>query len=332
MFADRYGWNSKAKSAIELQLEDFGNHSVGRVRRSERDWDLVEIEGGPVNCERRLGSFGNYVEPAVGDWVLVSKDNTQEPPQHVIRTISERQNNIERRRSQPGAIRSQAIAANIDTLALVVGLDQGLNQTRLIRSVILALNADAKPALILTKSDTVSEKKLDKALRLAEAVDHLDSVFVVNSFNQDQVEPIYSYLAKDEPTTVALMGASGAGKSTLINSLCGTELETQEVRKQDSRGRHTTTFREMHPFAEVSAIIDTPGIRAIGMWDAEHGIAKYFNSIYTAMEQCEYSRCTHTGEQGCGISEAVSAGSVTQESLELWKALIEENSETTQDR
>ena len=109
MFADRYGWNSKAKSAIELQLEDFGNHSVGRVRRSERDWDLVEIEGGPVNCERRLGSFGNYVEPAVGDWVLVSKDNTQEPPQHVIRTISERQNNIERRRSQPGAIRSRRL-------------------------------------------------------------------------------------------------------------------------------------------------------------------------------------------------------------------------------
>ena len=124
------------------------------------------------------------------------------------------------------------------------------------------------------------------------------------------------------------MGASGAGKSTLINALCGTEIETQQVRKQDSRGRHTTTFREMHTFANQSAIIDTPGIRAIGLWDAEIGISKYFTQITEALKSCEYSRCTHSGEDGCGLAALIDSGQIEQSEYELWAELQEENSET----
>ncbi len=331
MFSQSYGWNPATKEAVESLQESFPERLVGRVRRSERDWDVVETSDGPVNCERRLGSFGDYIEPGVGDWVLVSEDSTQEPPQFIIDTVIDRQNEILRRRSQPGAVRSQAIATNIDTLGLVVGLDQGLNKSRLIRSIILALNAEATPTLILTKADAVKQKKITKALRIVDEVDHLDTVFVIDSFNPEQIKPVYEAFAGSEPTTVALMGASGAGKSTLINSLCGTELETQEVRKQDSRGRHTTTFREMHPFAEQSAIIDTPGIRAIGLWKAEHGISEYFHEITNAIQNCEFSRCTHAGEQGCGLDEALSQSQIDDESLDLWRALLEENSETTDD-
>lgn len=328
MFSQSYGWNPTFKAAVESSQESFPGRLVGRVRRSERDWDVVETNNGQVSCERRLGAFGEYVEPAVGDWVLISEDSTQEPAQFIIDTVLSRQNEILRRRSQPGAIRSQAIATNIDILGLVVGLDQGLNKTRLIRSVILALNAGATPTLILTKKDAVKRRKIDKALGIVEEVDHLDTVFVIDSFDTEQIKPLNQYLAEDEPTTIALMGASGAGKSTLINALCGTKLETQEVRKQDSRGRHTTTFREMHPFAERSAIIDTPGIRAIGLWNAEVGIARYFHRIGEATSQCEFSRCTHNGEQGCGLDLALEQGTIDHESLELWKALLEENVET----
>ena len=117
-----HGWNEFAEESIKAAQANVPNSQAGRVRRSERDWDVVETTSGPVQCERRLGYFAPYIEPAVGDWVLVTEDKTQEPFQFVISSIAERRNEIARRRSNPGAIRKQSLATNIDTVAIVVGL------------------------------------------------------------------------------------------------------------------------------------------------------------------------------------------------------------------
>ncbi len=301
---------------------------IGRVTRIERDWDLVATKDGIIRCERRLSATLGIVEVAVGDWVSVKVDEEQTPPAPVICELLLRRNEVKRKRSSAGEARAQIIASNVDICCIVVGLDSGLNANRLARSLIMVLDSQAQPILVLTKADEASPRKLEKTMKLAKHVSESLEVFAINAKDQTSIAPLKKILTQTDQTT-ALVGASGAGKSTLMNSLSGLEVAvTQQVRKGDFRGRHTTTFKELLPLSSGSVIIDTPGIRSVGLWQADQGIEAYFWPIYEAAANCAYSRCAHNNEVGCGVTAAISEGTFDQGFLDLWRDLDKESSET----
>ena len=216
----------------------------------------------------------------------------------------------------------QVVAANIDTVFLCMSLNNDFNLRRLERYVSIAWNSGAVPVVVLTKADLCSnlEHKLFEVSSVAEGVD----VLVTNTINQDGYEEIYSYLT--EGKTIAFIGSSGVGKSTLINCLLGEKhLDTNGLRNDD-KGRHTTTHRELILLPSGGMVIDTPGMRELGMWDAANGIDQTFADIEMLAQKCRFRDCTHSGnETGCAVQEAVECGELSIERFRSWQKLMNEN-------
>ena len=309
--------------AVEKSAERFADLTVSRVLSQEKGiYRLVSSQGeklGEISGKFHYDVQAKSEYPAVGDFVMA--DWNKGGGNAVIRHVLPRKSCFIRKAAGEKN-EEQVVAANIDTVFLCMSLNNDFNLRRLERYVSIAWNSGAVPVVVLTKSDLCKdpEHKLLEVSSVAAGVD----VLVTNTINQNGLDPLYPYLAGGK--TVAFIGSSGVGKSTLINCLLGEKhLDTNGLRNDD-KGRHTTTRRELILLPSGGMVIDTPGMRELGMWNAESGIDQTFSDIEKLAQGCRFRDCTHSGtEPGCAVQEAAERGELPIERLRSYQKLMNEN-------
>ncbi|MDX2438815.1 MAG: ribosome small subunit-dependent GTPase A [Acidobacteriota bacterium] len=300
MRIEDFGWNDRLRSLFGLVQP--GGLVPARVVRADRGAAKVETENGASAAviAGNLDPSGEAGPPAVGDWVaLDSCDGTR-----VIRAILPRTGALARRR--PGAAdHEQVVAANVDLVLIVESLERGPNPRRIERATALAWDGGAQPVVVLTKADICSDLEASIA-RAAEGAPFCD-VVPLSSVTGEGLDELAGRLVSG--TTAVLLGPSGVGKSTLTNRLLGEErLAVAEVRSGDAKGRHTTTSRELVVVPGGGCLIDTPGIRELGLWLDSGAVRLAFPEIEEAAENCRFGDCRHESEPGCAVLEAVELG------------------------
>jgi ribosome biogenesis GTPase / thiamine phosphate phosphatase len=250
---------------------------------------------------------------AVGDWILMP--NEGERPLRIL----ERET-VLIRKAAGKRTNDQTIAANVDTLFIVMSCDQDFNISRIERYLALALEAKITPVVILTKADLINDAY--KFKKEVEAVQNDLRVECVNAKDKESLISLKNLCS--EGHTIALVGSSGVGKSTLINSLTDAEQLTAEVSAEDGKGQHTTTSRSLHLLNDGGILIDTPGIRELQLSDCDTGIEDAFDDVIAFMTQCKFNNCQHDTEKVCGIKAALESGELDQRRWENFQKLQEE--------
>ncbi|MDF2975761.1 MAG: rsgA2 [Actinomycetospora sp.] len=251
---------------------------------------------------------------AVGDWVVVDPDVR-------VSAVLPRRSALTRAVAS-GRSKGQVLAANVDTVLVAVALEAKTRPGRLERLIALAWESGAVPVVVLTKIDRADGDVLLAALADVSVAAPGVDVLPVSAVTGDGLAEV---AAAARGTTV-LVGPSGAGKSTLANALLGDEvMAVGEVRASDGKGRHTTVHRELVPFGDGGVLVDTPGLRAVGLHDAAEGIDRAFADVVALAEDCRFADCAHAGEPGCAVRAAVDDGSIPARRLEAWRKLVRED-------
>ena len=214
----------------------------------------------------------------------------------------------------------QVVAANVDVAFVVCGLDLNYNVRRIERYLTLAWESGAQPVVLLTKADLCDD--VESYVYEVEAVAYGVPVHAVSAPHGDGVETVRGYVPGGR--TAALLGSSGVGKSTLVNALLGEDLlATQEIR-EDGRGRHTTSHRQLVPLPDGGLMLDTPGMRELQLWDADSGLEAAFGDLESLAAQCRFADCTHREEPDCAVRAALANGTLDLERYESWRKLQRE--------
>lgn len=216
----------------------------------------------------------------------------------------------------------QVVAANFDYVFLVMSLNQNFNLDRLERYLAQAWQSGGTPVVILTKADLCEDlqEKMMQVEKIAPGVD----IHAVSSVTGKGMEEVQAYLKVGK--SVVLLGSSGVGKSTLVNVLAGEEvMETGEIRLADDKGKHTTTHRQMIELPQGAIIIDTPGMRELGIWEAQDGMSQAFSEIEELISRCRFSNCSHGNEPGCAVHAALEDGSLDKKRWIRYQKLEKEN-------
>jgi len=304
-----------------------------RVVAAHRDaWVLAHPHGdgdAVISGRLRHEAAGPGDLPAVGDWVAVTgahaADTTAGP--NVIQAVLPRRtvfvrNAGEERRSGARLAAEQVLAANVDVAFVVAGLDGDFNLRRLERYLAVAWSGGAVPVIVLNKADVATDVEGFRVA--AEAVAPGVEVLAVSALTGAGIEELAAAHLGPGRTAVVL-GSSGVGKSTLVNALLGTERQrTGAVREDDSRGRHTTTHRELVRLPGGALLIDTPGIRSLGVGGASEGIEPAFADIAELALGCRFSDCRHDGEPSCAVAAALADGRLSAERLASHRKLVRE--------
>ncbi len=301
------GWDAYAH-AVGITAPPTG--ALGRVARVDRGRAAVVTSTETVRA-RPAG-----LDAATGDWVVVEGA--------VVTERLPRRSAFVRGDPMEGAARGpQVVAANVDVVLVVQSLTNGPNIRRLERELVLAFESGADPVVVLTKSDLVAPDDARLAVQRATAAAAGIDVVVTSARSGEGVDAVRSYGRGHR--TLALIGASGVGKSTLVNHLVGTDVQpTQSVRVQDDRGRHTTTARELVLVPGGGILVDTPGLRAVSLWDADDGFSRVFADIDALAERCRFANCSHGSEPECAVQDAIARGSLERERFEHFLRLDEE--------
>lgn len=258
--------------------------------------------------------------PTVGDNVEVTLHDNGEKA--VIHAVLPRKSILLRKEVWTGKD-AQPIAANIDKVFIVMGLDGNYNIARLERLLVAAWDSGAVPSVIFTKKDLCGPAELDEKLsEAAQAAPGVD-VNCVCGVSGEGVEAVERLLA--DGISCCFLGSSGVGKSTLLNRLCGREMAaTREVREDDSRGRHTTVSRQLYILPGGAKIIDTPGIREFCLEYAEDGLGSSFPDVEELAARCRFNDCSHESEPGCAVQEAIAAGELPPARLKNYRKMQRE--------
>lgn len=309
-------WGGSGRDVVDLgdfaaQLDPV---ALGRVQRLERLFAVVVSERGTMRLATQRLS-----ELAVGDWVAVASDGDGKL---ALAGVFPRRNAVVRY-SPKHAGRSQALAANVDTVAIVLAVDQVFEPGLVERYLAIVHQCGATPVVVASKADTAAN--LDQQLAALAQLGPGVSVIALSNRTGAGLDEVRS-LARPG-TTTALIGPSGVGKSSLVNALAGSAVtRTGEVRSSDAQGRHTTTWRELVALGDGAALIDTPGLRAVGLGDMEAGIEAVFSDVLHLADRCRFSNCAHGGEDGCAVRQAIEEGSLAERrlvSLEEFRAEAE---------
>lgn len=315
-----WGWNSYFEAF--WRGEDWKNAVPVRVIAQQRKFWRVAGDFGECWAEAsgklRLAAEEGADWPAVGDWVAAEVQEAGSTA--MIQEILPRRSKFVRK--SPGKkMEEQVIAANVDTALLVSALDGDFSPRRVERYLAQCWKSGAKPVIVLNKGDACEEVR-EKAAEM-ERVAIGTAVCVVSAKTGEGFGALNEFLNPGQ--TLALLGSSGVGKSTIANRLLGAAVQdVQPVRESDSKGRHTTTARELFLLPGGALLMDTPGLRELQLWDAERGVEQTFADIDLLVARCRFGDCHHEAEPGCAIQAALDAGAFDAARLENWRKLLRE--------
>ncbi len=306
-----FGWDDGFAAA----LEPHDNCIPARVAAQHRgEYDVLTERGeqrAHVAGRLRHEASSGADLPAVGDWVAL-RDET-------IHAVLPRRSAFQRKVAFH-ATEAQVLAANIDTVFVVTGLDEDFSARRLERYLTLAWESGATPAVVLTKADLCDDPlaMLLEAEQVAVGV----SAHVVSNVTGEGLDELAIYLAPAK--TVALLGSSGVGKSSLVNRLFEDEVQATKELAEDGTGRHTTTARQLFRLPGGAMLVDTPGLREVQLWDADEGIQEAFSDVDELAAECRFNDCAHMREPGCAVQAAIDEGRLPRERLQSYRALQRE--------
>jgi len=321
---DALGWDEALAASFEETAAKLHNRELipGRIIRQERKLVRVATPDGEIDVRTagRLERASRSEElPVIGDFVATT------PPvgggEGLIHAVLTRRNVLLRR--EAGAEhRAQAMAANVDQVLIVWGIDRPVNARWLERAAALVRGSSAHVVVVLTKADLCSDPDAERAGALKVLPDA--EVILTSAKSTFGLDALLERLPPR--TTSVMLGMSGAGKSTLINALLGEErLATKSVREDDRKGRHTTTHRELLVLQNGALLVDSPGLRELGLWaGGEESIADTFGDVEQVALQCRFSACRHGAEPGCAVREAVERGELEPARLESFGKLQRE--------
>ena len=296
------------------------NTQTGRICDIRKNSYTVRFEDKDIPARLKGSFYGLGTErlPVVGDFV---KFNYNPSGDSMIVSVHERKNLLQRP-DQAKTNVMQYMVANVDYVFIITSLNEDYSYNRIVRYVSIALQANAIPVVILTKSDLCADS--EKYVKEAETVSDKVRVHAISALYQKGTDELKEYFRPG--VTICLMGSSGAGKSTLINAISGEDImKTGAVRASDSTGKHTTTNRQLISLRNGVSVIDTPGMREVGMARVEEGLEDTFSDIISLEKCCKFSNCRHESEPGCAIKAAMESGELTEERYMLYKSLSSEN-------
>jgi ribosome biogenesis GTPase len=302
-----WGWDAGHAATFESHAAE--GLEPGRIVIEDRGSYLVRLATGEV----RATISGHYrheaaidrtmLFPAVGDWVALG--GTPDVDQRVVRGVLPRRTAIVRRAPTDHRTPEQVLGANIDAVLVMTSLNQELNLRRLERYLALAWGSGAQPVVVLSKADLASDH--DAAFAAVSAVSGGAPIHVVSSVTGVGLDDVRAQLAPGR--TLAIIGSSGVGKSTLVNALADELVAaTGEIREDDARGRHTTSRRHLVLLPAGGLVLDTPGMRELGLVEADAGLDETFEDIDALARECRFADCLHDSEPGCAVRAAVEDG------------------------
>lgn len=274
----------------------------------------LQVSAPDVDSHITAAMVGDDCTATVGDWLLFDSDTGR-----VVQRLERK--SLFKRRAPGSDRRVQLIAANIDTLFIVSSCNQDFNEARLERYLAIAREAGVMSVIVLTKSDLTEDPQefVRAASKLAPDV----LVEAVNARDDESLRCLEDWLGTGQ--TIALLGSSGVGKSTITNTLLGQQqIETQDIRSGDDKGRHTTTSRSVFRLPGGAWLLDTPGMRELQLTDVQAGIDDVFAEISALAEDCKFADCVHESEPGCAVQKAIETGDIEAARVNRWRKLMRE--------
>ncbi len=320
MDLEKLGWSAHFSEAYKY-YEGKGFVPL-RVTRDNRNIYMATGEAGEYLCELS-GKFRYETEaksgyPVVGDWVVAAI--REEEKKGAVHALLPRKNRFGRKVA--GAVTDeQVIAANIDNVFIVTGLDDNYNLRRIERYLSVAWDSGTIPVILLNKTDLCPEYEARKSE--VESIAIGTDVLAISATESKGIDILEKYIK--EGRTVAFLGSSGVGKSTIINSLLGSEyMKVNKVNEAGSKGRHTTTHRELIILPGGGMVIDTPGMRELQVWGDDEGLRQVFDDIEQLAVSCKFRDCNHENEPGCAVREALKTNALSAERFESYLKLKNE--------
>lgn len=298
---------------LKLSCQWLHEDRLGRICQVQKNIYKIRFFEKEILAKLK-GTYAGEL-PVAGDYVTFIYNQQGES---VITSLCERKSLLKR----PKNMKEQAMVANFDYVFIVSSLNENYNYNRIARYVSLALQGGGIPVVVLTKADLCSNP--GRYVREIEDLSDQVHVHTVSALYGIGLDELKEYMLPGK--TIAILGSSGVGKSTLVNALAGQNImETGAIREYDAKGRHTTTHRELIELDNGVTLIDTPGMRELGMGDAGDGIDETFSDIMELASKCRFRDCRHDTEPGCAVKAALKDGSLSPERLELYKSLQREN-------
>lgn len=318
---EQYGWSDALRHDFEPHVAQ--GLSPGRVIVQRRDVYRLATDAGELEA-RLSGRFrldaGDGEYPVTGDWVAA--ELRADEGQATIRALMPRATAFVRWASGPGGGK-QVLAANVDVAFLAASLNADLSPRRLERYLAAARESGAEAVVVLTKADACDD--VERHVAEIEAIALGAAVIAISSRTGQGLEALAAHMRPGK--TAVLLGSSGVGKSTLVNALAGSErMATKVILEEGARGQHTTTHRELILLPSGALILDTPGMREFGLYDAEGGVAATFEDVEALAAECRFSNCSHGREPGCAVQAALASGTLDPERLAAFQKLQREMS------
>jgi ribosome biogenesis GTPase len=313
-----WGWRPFFQKELPPGLE------IGRVIAENRGTYLLYTAHGEYTAEATGKLLYGTALPKAGDWVVIARFEAEQKA--IIHEVLPRQSSLSRK-GPDRRTEAQVLAANVDIVFIVQGLDDNFNLRRLDRFLVMVFDGGAEPVIILNKADLCPD--LPAKVVAVQEVALQRPVIVTSATDGTGLETLRSFIKPG--LTFAFIGSSGVGKSTLINKIVGQEVQaTAKVRLTDSKGQHTTTRRELIRLPQGGVLIDTPGIRELQLWSSEAGLSEAFADITDLAANCHFSDCTHIHEAKCAVQAALVSGAISQARYASYLKLQKELAHTEQ--